>query len=247
MALPASLSRRFARGLQIAANYTWSKAVAPQYLTDAVNYQYLNTKAVQSFDRTQTLTISGAWDVPFGRGRPWLTNRRLLSAILGGWQITSLASFYSGLPFNVTASATSLNMPGATQQANQVRPNARTLGGVGDAPYFDPLAFAAVTTATFGNAGYNSMRGPGEGNLDTGLSRIFRIQERFTIQLRAECFNTTNTPHFANPGSNVSNMVLNADGSVKSLGGFAQVQSIANTGRDGIDERQFRFMLRISF
>jgi hypothetical protein len=120
-------------------------------------------------------------------------------------------------------------------------------GGIGDAPWFDPLAFAPVTTPTFGNAGYNSMRGPGEVNLDAGLSRSFKFRERYTIQFRAEGFNITNTPHFANPNANVSNLVLNSNGTMKNLGGFAQVQSVANTGRDGIDERQFRFTLRVSF
>jgi hypothetical protein len=83
--------------------------------------------------------------------------------------------------------------------------------------------------------------------MDAGLTRVWRFKEHGAIQLRAESFNFTNTPHFANPGGNVSNLVLNGDGTVKNLAGYAQVQSVANTGRDGIDERQFRFMLRISF
>ena len=90
------------------------------------------------------------------------------------------------------------------------------------------------------------MRGPGEVNMDLGISREFRLKDRYSIQFRAESFNFTNTPHFANPGGNVSNLVKSGD-VVRDLAGFAQVQSVANTGRDGIDERQFRFMLRISF
>ena len=82
------------------------------------------------------------------------------------------------------------------------------------------------------------MRGPGEVNMDLGLTREFRFKERHTIQFRAESFNFTNTPHFANPGGNVSNLVKSGD-AVKDLAGFAQVQSVANTGRDGI-EQQFR-------
>jgi hypothetical protein len=46
---------------------------------------------------------------------------------------------------------------------------------------------------------------------------------------------------------NVSNLVKNSDGTIKDPAGFAQIQSVANTGRDGIDERQFRFVLRLSF
>ena len=126
------------------------------------------------------------------------------------------------------------------------QPNAAVYGNVGGA-YFDPLAFAPVTTPTFGNVAPYSMRGPGEVNVDFGVSRVFRLNERASLQFRAESFNFTNTPHFANPGGNVSNLVLNSDGSVKNLAGFAQVTAIATNARDGIDERQFRFTLRISF
>ena len=58
---------------------------------------------------------------------------------------------------------------------------------------------------------------------------------------------STNTPHFANPGTNVSNLQLNPDGSIRNLGGYTEITSLANTGRDGIDERVFRFGLRVSF
>jgi hypothetical protein len=235
-ALQTTLSRRFAQGLQLTANYTWSKAETPNFPTDALLYQYVASRPVQQYDRTHVLTLSGAWEPPFGRRK----------AVLRGWTVNGLAVFYSGLPFSVTASGTSLNMPGASQQADQVKRDVQILGSVGGA-YFDPLAFAPVTTARFGNAAAYSMRGPGEVNLDLGLSRVFAVKEKFRIQFRAEAFNFTNTPHFANPGGNVSNLVKNADGSVRDLAGYAQIQSVANTGRDGIDERQFRFMLRFSF
>jgi len=245
-ALQSSLTRRFAQGLQIGFNWTWSKAESPDYPTNALLYQYLDSRPVQGSDRTHVLTINGAWELPFGKGKPWLGSSRVGSAILGGWALNSLAVFYTGLPFSVTASSTSLNMPGANQRADQVKPKVAVYGDIGGA-YFDPLAFAAITTARFGNAGPNSMRGPGEVNVDAGLTRVFKVKERYSIQFRAESFNFTNTPHFANPNSNVSNLVLNSDGTVKNLAGYAQVQAVANTGRDGIDERQFRFMLRISF
>jgi hypothetical protein len=127
-----------------------------------------------------------------------------------------------------------------------VKPAVQILGNVGGA-YFDPLAFSPITTARFGNAAAYSMRGPGEVNMDLGLTRVFKVKEKYSVQFRTEAFNFTNTPHFANPGGNVSNLVKYPDGTVKDLAGFAQIQSVANTGRDGIDERQIRFMMRISF
>lgn len=64
------------------------------------------------------------------------------------------------------------------------------------------------------------------------------------MQLRAEAMNVSNTPHFSNPGANVSNLVLNPDGSVKSLNGFGQITSTTAVGRV-IDQRYFHFGLRI--
>jgi hypothetical protein len=139
-------------------------------------------------------------------------------------------------------------MPGSSQIADQVKPEVKILGGVGKGQsFFDPLAFAPVTQARFGTAGFNSLRGPGIVNWNFGVTRAFSLTERLGLQFRMEAFNFSNTPHFANPGGNVSNMVLNADRTIRSLGGYSEVTSVANTGRDGIDERMFRFGLRISF
>jgi len=79
------------------------------------------------------------------------------------------------------------------------------------------------------------------------LFREFHATERFKIQFRAESRNVTNTPHFSNPGNNVSNLVLNADGSIRSLGGYSVITSTQGNGREGIDERMFRFGLRVTF
>ena len=181
------------------------------------------------------------------KGKKWASNGGVASAILGGWRINSLAAFMTGLPFSVTGSNTSLNMPGNTQRADLVKPKVQILGGVGSGTsYFDPLAFAPVTQARFGNAGYYLLRGPGVVNWDFGVNRDFGVTERVKIQFRVESFNFSNTPHFAVPGNNVSNMVLNQDGTIRNLAGYSQILSTQNLGRD-FDERQFRFGLRVSF
>jgi hypothetical protein len=257
-ALQTSLQRRFAQGFQMNVAYTWSRSfgICCDNLSDnpprvqAMDYFHLN-EATLSLDRPHNFQASLVAELPFGMGKPFLNDGGALSAIVGGWQVNALLSMYSGAPFTVESSGTSLNLPGSTQMADRVKPEVAILGNVGPGTsYFDPLAFRAVTEPRFGNAGYNTMRGPGFKNVDFRVHRQFNLRERWTLQLRAEIFNLTNTPHFANPsgnGINVSNLQLNPDGTVRNLGGFSSITSTANSGRDGIDERLIRFGVRLGF
>jgi hypothetical protein len=250
--LQTKLERRFAQGLQIGASYTWSKVIGWSQDSGSPPIQampfFRMNRRVLGFDRTHNLQLSGIWELPFGRNKPFLSGNRAVSAVAGGWRINTLASFMSGTPFTVSSSGSSLDLPGSSQQADQVKPEVKILGGVGPGQsFFDPFAFAPVTQARFGTAGLNRLRGPGIVNWNFGITRAFSLTERVGLQFKMEAFNFSNTPHFSNPGTNVSNMVLNADGSIRSLGGYTEVTSVTNTGRDGIDERMFRFGLRISF
>lgn len=254
--LQTSLKRRFTGGYQLQVSYTWSKAIGV-YGNDASEglaaipipeYSGLN-RSVTGYDRTHILRAAGVAELPFGKGKRWLSGSRALSALAGGWQVSSLFTSMTGPPFSVSSSATSLNAPGSTQRADQVKPEAAILGGVGTGQsWFDPLAFAPVTEARFGTAGFNSLRGPGTVTVDLGIFREFRLSERMRLQFRGEAFNATNTPHFGNPGSNASNMVLNGDGTIKSLGSYSVITSTrANATESGADERVIRFGLRFSF
>jgi hypothetical protein len=82
-------------------------------------------------------------------------------------------------------------------------------------------------------------------NGDFSIGRTFKVKEGMSLQFRAEALNVTNTPHFANPGANVSNM--DVTGGVVRTNGFAEITGVTNLARDGIDERQFRFGLRMKF
>ncbi|MDQ1468649.1 MAG: hypothetical protein QOJ99_129, partial [Bryobacterales bacterium] len=202
---------------------------------------------VTGFDRTHAFHVKSVWELPFGIGGTWLRSG-FAGKVLGGWQANNLLSFMTGTPFSVSADGTSLNLPGSTQRADQVKASVDMLGGIGSTvPYFDPLAFASVTTARFGTAGYRSLRAPGVGNWDFSLFRQFDMSERFKLQFRAESLNFSNTPHFAAPGGNVSNLLRNGDGSIRSLNGFSTVTSTISLAREGLDARQFRFGLRLSF
>lgn len=253
--LQTSLERRFANGFQMKAGYTWSKTMMlccgngydPAPAIPIPEYAYLN-KAIGNSDRTHVFTLMAVQELPFGKGKRWLNAGGVASVLASGWQVSGLLARNSGLPFSVTASATSLNAPGSTQRADQVKPTVAILGGHGPGdPYFDPLAFKPVTDARFGNAGFFSLRGPGLANVDVSLFRQFSLTERVKIQFRAEGYNFTNTPHFGNPGTNVSNMQLNTDGSIRSLGGYAEITGMGAASREGLDSRVFQFGLRVSF
>ncbi len=254
--LQTKIEYRFHGGLQFQASYVWSKSMGICCNADSDGSpgiqlpQYYNlNRAVSNFDRTHAFTATSIYELPFGKGKPLLPNG-VGSKILGGWQINAMLAAYSGLPFSVSASGTSLNAPGNTQRANQVKANVQKLGGEGPVEaYYDPLAFAPVTTATFGTVGYNSLRGPGYIGLDGGLFRNFNITDRLKMQFRAEAFNVTNTPHLGNPSANVSNLQLNPDGTIRNLGGFMTITTLSPiaASREGIDERTIRLGLHLRF
>ncbi len=252
-ALQATLERRFSQGLAFGMNYTWSKTIGFSGGADdgvsvnALPYFNLN-RTLAGYDRTHMLHVTNVWDLPFGKGQRWLSRGGPATVLLSGWQVNNVLSLLSGAPFTVTSSGSSLDMPGSTQVADQVKSEVRNLGGAGPSQsYFDPFAFQPVTQQRFGTGGFNSLRGPGVVNWDFGVFRAFRAGERVTLQFRAEAFNLSNTPHFSNPGGNVSNMTLNPDGTVRSLGGYSEITNVISLGRDGLDERQFRFGLKLSW
>lgn len=88
----------------------------------------------------------------------------------------------------------------------------------------------------FGTRGANSVRGPGLLSLDMGLCRKVRISERPDLQIRVEALNASNTVHFERPNS------------LSVTSGTCMIRNrIRNTGREGIDERTFRFGLRLGW
>ena len=192
-----------------------------------VPVQYRNY-ALAGYDRTHNFQLYGTYTLPFGKGRS-LFSHGVAALFASGWQVNGMLSRTSGTPFTVGASATSLNSPGNTQTANQVLPEVAILGGHGPGnPYFDPTAFAAVTTVAFGNTGRNILRGPGLFSLNASVFRTFAIRESVKVQFKAESFGLTNSPIFSNPSATVGS---------SSLGIIS-----ASKG-----ERQFRFALKAIF
>ena len=233
-----SLKHPFKHGVLLTAAYTYSKSIDPSSDDDGVllfnALPYLSrNRAVSNFDRRHVFNAGFTAELPFGKDHLFLNSTGVLSTIVGGWKINGVVSKYSGLPFTPIASATSLNAPFNTQVANQVKSSVAYPKGIGKfATWFDTSAFAPVTTASFGTASRNSLRGPGHPDLDLGISRLFSITERFRLELRGEAFNATNTPNFAVPANNASSS------------NFGQITS---TFGSAADSRVLRFTGKFNF
>ena len=253
------MQKRFSNGYQLQASYTWSKSLGIANTANSdgdpnikiPEYYHLNY-GVTPIHTPHNFQLTNIIELPFGQGKRWANGGGAASAILGGWQVNNIVALIAGQYFTVNASGTSLDAPENTQRADYAKEGKPVIiGGAGPGQsFFDPFFFKPVTGARFGTSSFNSVQGPGAVNLDFGLFRNFRISERIQLQFRAEAFNLTNTPHFANPpdaGRNVSNMILNTDGSIRSLGGYTVLNAVKNGGREGVDERVFRFGVRLSF
>ena len=239
-ALQTSLNRRFSKGVLLKAAYTWSKAIDEANYSDWTEFLwnapsvYDRNRALASHDIPHNFQLGFVYELPFGDGKPYATSG-LSRTILGNWQMNGTYAAYSGRPFTLTASGASLNMPGNQQTPDQIKDDVEILGKVGDAgTYFDTTAFARVTEVRFGNVGRNTMRGPGNQNLDLSLFRSFNLSGTADLQFRLEAFNVTNTPHFSNPNGNVNSA---------NFGKILSTDASWAMGRS----RQFRFGFRLTF
>jgi len=244
--LQVAFSRSFTQGLMVKGAYTWSHAI--DYADDdgwtGVNFNYApmfqRNRATAGFDVPQNFQVGWVYELPFGKGKKFV-NSGPAALVLGGWQVSGREAMYVGTPFTIGAPDTSLNDGGTnTQTANQVLPNVQFLGHVGPGQsYYNPAAFAPVTTQSFGNSGLNILREPGIWNTDLSIVRDFKFMERFTLQFRTEFTNLPNTSHFnasatgsgfGNGGGGVDNYVTDTS--------FMQVTSSSG-------ERTIRFGLRL--
>lgn len=238
--LQTSVNRRLTGGLLIKAAYTWSHAIDMASYSDWTEFNwnaasvFSRNRASSNFNIPHTFQLGYVYELPFGKSKKWATSG-VPSAILGGWQFNGLFAAYMGRQYTITASGASLNMPGNTQTADQVKTDVAKLGLVGDdGTWFDTSAFARPTGVRFGTVGRNTMRGPGVINTDLSLYRTFKLNERMNLQFRGESFNLSNTPHFANPNGNANS---------SNFGRILATQSADAFGRS----REFRFGLRFGF
>jgi hypothetical protein len=241
--LQATLNHRFSHGFLWQTNYTRSKQIGTCCDENGDNTggpqiqlpQYTNlNRAIEPSDRPNNFNTSVVYQLPFGKGKAFLQNG-ILEKVTGGWQLNSIFIHYSGTPFSASG-GTALNTPGFTQRAQQVLQNVQYFGNEGPGQlYFNTAAFQAVTAAgVIGNAGYDTLRGPGATKLDMSVFRDFAWRERVHFQFRAEALNVSNTPAFGTPQGGATSST------------FGQITGTANVARL-IDQRYMRLGLKIKF
>jgi hypothetical protein len=203
-ALLTSIDHRFAHNYTFLANYTWSKClgIAPMSsLGTGVIQNPYNVRGDYgpcTYDVPQLFNASVVYSSQFGHGG-------LVSHLLSNWTIAPLVRYQSGLPVNpVSGKDNSLTGVGND------RPNVISNAMYTDAShgllyqYVNPNLYTANPTGTFGNAGHNSLRGPGYFDVDLATSREFKLREWMTLRARVEAFNVLNHPNFNGPVANIS-------------------------------------------
>ena len=213
-ALLAKFQHRSSRGLNLNFEYTWAKALNDSWEGAAsTNAQITDCrrcdKGAASFDVRHRAVMSALYDLPVGRGRVYGAQMPAVADLLaGGWTVTGIAQFQTGIPFDINVPATTgaafvSHLPNRVCDGRDSRlaGNLRDNGFV----YFRHECFEIPRTGFFGNSGRNIIHGPGIHNWDLGIQKHFPmpLREGMRLQFRAEMFNAFNHAQFNNPTGNL--------------------------------------------
>lgn len=212
-AMIARYHHQTATGLDFRFEYTFAKAINDHFQGGSNESQIAACrrcdKGVASFDVKHRAVLSAIYRLPFGKGRRFGGQAPILAdTLIGGWNLTSIATFSAGVPFDVTAANTT-GFNNITHRANRLCDGASTTlqdslrsNGL---RWFDTSCFSAPGAGFYGNAGRNILYGPGIHNWDIGIDKNFAIplREAMRLQFRAEMFNAFNHAQFGQPNGSV--------------------------------------------
>ncbi|MBK7705253.1 MAG: TonB-dependent receptor [Acidobacteria bacterium] len=205
--LQATVTKRFTGASQINASYTWSKN-----LTDNQNdrsaspqntYNIAADRARAALDRRHILSINYIYELP------WFDKQQgFVGKVLGGWQLSGIITYNTGLPFTPTVSGFDPAGLGLIPPPTTVaRPNMLCDPNEG-APrtpqqWFNTACFQFTPTSNdgsfqniVGSGGRGTVFGPSTKRIDFTLTKNLTFGERYRVQLRAEAFNILNTVNF---------------------------------------------------
>jgi len=220
-ALQATVAHHYSNGLYFQGAYTYSNSIDDtsnatvafdSRFNDQTNPR--DSRGLSDFNRRHRFVGSGMYELPFFKSAEGITKQAL-----GNWEIIGILTLQSGTPFTVVdsagGSAYALSTTGIvtpTFAPGFSCANAPSSGGiesrlghwVNPNAYLPdpavPLSTGGLSDATvFGNAPRNCIIGPPQKNLDFTIGKSFRLTERQSLRFRADFFNLTNHPSFANP------------------------------------------------
>jgi hypothetical protein len=204
-AMLLSVQRRLTRGLSVNANYTWSHCIADvnagsyvgsigtgQNIADNRRFDRGNcqsttgTNLTVGTDRHQVFNLTGVLEAPRFKNRA-------LNIAIYGWKLAASYRAYSGIFLNVTTGVDYALNGTSVQRPNQILPTP-LCANPNPSCWLNPAAFStSVPFGTFGNLGRTNVPGPSFTEADMNLSRVFRIRERMSMEIRGEAFNLTNS------------------------------------------------------
>jgi hypothetical protein len=216
-ALETDLVHRMSHGLDIRANYTWSKNLDMNSGLTGAQSSNQAQMIMDPFDLgrdwgpsalnvANQASISLGYQLPFGHGQPMFSGAQGIGQqLIGGWQINSIITALSGFPFTPQDGS---NRSGDGDTRNPDRPNVNPAfsGPVvtgNPNQWFNPAAFLLPTAGTWGNLGRGVYSGPGLVSADISLFKNISVTERMHLQFRAEAFNSLNHANFGTPNATV--------------------------------------------
>jgi hypothetical protein len=237
-ALQIDVTRRFSKGLQFRANYTWSKNLD---INSGLTGAQANNQAQMVLDRndlrrdrgpsalniTSASSISARYELPFGHGQHWLNNASgFPSKLIGGWQLNGIGTFLTGFPFTPLVGS-NRSGDGDTRNPDRVSINPSFSGPVllwNPNKWFDPSAFSLPTPGTYGNLGRGTLTGPGLADFDFSVLKNTAVSEKTTLQFRTEIFNLFDRANFGPLNANVfsGNNVSPSAGTITTLATFSR-------------------------
>ncbi len=212
-AIEAKVEQRLSGGLSFLFSYTHSKLIddassvfsstvfsspsSNSLIAADVNRPYLERDSSNG-DVPNVTSLSALYQVPAGRGHRFASSG-IASVLAGGWNVNGISSLQSGMPVTVTMATNDYSFAGiVTRRPDLIArpslsPSART-----PQVFFNTAAFAAPI-GVLGTASRNPVRGPAYRDLDLAAIKHTPISERTDLEFRAELFNVSNTPAFAQP------------------------------------------------
>ena len=200
-----NVRRRYANGLSFLANYTFAKELdnAPDFRSPMFeaaipqNDNDLNAEKGPGCDVRDRFALSTVYDTHA------VGQSQLVRALSRDWRGTMVYQVQTGFPLTISVFGDTANA-GTVVGENPIRANLTAQkvfasGTRNSTTWFNPAAFKAPPAYTFGDAGRNSVYGPGMQTLDLGLVRSFSVAERTRFEARGEFFNTLNHTNLGTP------------------------------------------------